>query len=265
MTIPFYQVDAFTDSLFGGNPAGVCLLKEWPGEWLMQQIAMENNLAETAFVVESLSGFEIRWFTPAVEVDLCGHATLAAAKVIFTQTGYFKDSIEFYSHRSGFLRVNRHDYLLTLDFPADEYSTVPVLEQLWMSFGRAPVEMLKGKTDYVFVYENQSIIENLKPDIREVMNIPNCRGVIVTAPGDKVDFVSRFFAPQVGIEEDPVTGSAHTTLTPYWASKLGKTELSALQLSPRGGQLQCALSGSRVLIAGEAQIYLKGELIIDPY
>ena len=260
MTIPFYQVDAFAETLFSGNPAGVCLLDSWPDDELMQNIAMENNLAETAFCVKTVTGYEIRWFTPTTEVDLCGHATLAAAKAIFRHEKLLVNELNFYSPCSGDLTVLRSEDMLTLNFPVDEFKPVPVTDALWKGIGLKPIEAWKGKTDYLFVYENETIVKNLSPNYTELKKIDDCRGVIVTAPGDTCDFVSRFFAPQVGIDEDPVTGSAHTTLTPYWANKLQKGELTARQISPRGGSLQCRLQGGRVFISGKAQVYLVGTL-----
>jgi PhzF family phenazine biosynthesis protein len=224
----------------------------------MQQIAMENNLAETAFFVRTGDRFEIRWFTPEIEVDLCGHATLASAFVIFNLEHYSRSIIEFTS-RSGLLRVSRNGDLLTLDFPADELVACAAPEGLLEGMGLRPLEIYKGKTDYMVIYSNAGQVANLKPDMHQISKIV-ARGIIATAPGDDVDFVSRFFAPQSGISEDPVTGSAHTTLTPYWANKLGRNELSARQLSKRGGRLQCRLAGNRVEISGQSQAYMTGEI-----
>lgn len=280
MSIRIYQLDAFTDQLFAGNPAAVCPLAEWLPDETMQQIAAENNLAETAFYVrsEGENQFHIRWFTPTVEVDLCGHATLAASHVIFFEenSGVTGDKITLDS-RSGPLHVcrqqgNNGTEWLVLDFPADEAHKAnlqppALLASLAMSgSGSKPVEILKGKTDYMVVYETQSQIESLTPDFREMVTVP-ARGIIVTGPGDDCDFVSRFFGPQSGIDEDPVTGSAHTTLVPYWAEKLGKTELTARQVSRRGGYLKCKLNTTnpdqtRVDIAGQVKLYLKGEIEI---
>jgi PhzF family phenazine biosynthesis protein len=258
MKIRLFQIDAFTDKLFGGNPAAVCPLDHWLPDVLMQQIAMENNLAETAFFVRSGDRFEIRWFTPEIEVDLCGHATLASAFVIFTLEHYARPVVEFTS-KSGLLRVFKNGDLLTLDFPADEVVESPAPEGLLKGMGLRPLKIYKGKTDYMLIYSNAAQVANLKPDMQQISKIA-ARGIIATAPGDDVDFVSRFFAPQSGIPEDPVTGSAHTTLTPYWANKLGRSELSARQLSKRGGLLQCKLAGNRVEISGQAKAYLIGEI-----
>ena len=255
MKLRYHQIDAFTNELFHGNPAGVCPLAEWLPAETMQRIAMENNQAETAFYVKGPVRYHIRWFPPAVEVDLCGHATLAASHVIFLIDGTPGPVIEFDS-RSGVLAVRRDGDLLTLDFPADPPSLVTPPRDLIEALRAAPLEAFKGKTDYLLVYGSQGDIEKMAPDFGLLARTP-ARGVIVTAPGDSVDYVSRFFAPQVGINEDPVTGSAHTTLTPFWAARLGKTEMNARQLSKRGGALHCRLVGGRVLISGQARAYLQ--------
>jgi PhzF family phenazine biosynthesis protein len=256
MRIKFYQVDAFTDKLFGGNPAGVCPLEDWLPEEVMQNIAFENNLAETAFFVLNGTDYELKWFTPVSEVDLCGHATLASAHVLFEHLDYIKEKIVFHS-RSGELTVRKEDEKLVLNFPADIFKKVEAPEDLINGIGKKPIETYKGKTDYLFVYGSQKDIEEINPDFNLIMK-SKARGVIVTAKGDDVDFVSRFFAPEVGVNEDPVTGSAHTTLTPYWAGKLGKLELSAMQISKRRGKLNCRLIKDRVEIAGNAVTYLDG-------
>jgi PhzF family phenazine biosynthesis protein len=258
MKIRLFQIDAFTDKLFGGNPAAVCPLDHWLPDALMQQIAMENNLAETAFFVKTGDHFEIRWFTPEIEVDLCGHATLASAFVVFNFEHYAKSTIEFTS-RSGLLKVTKNGDFLTLDFPVDEFVECLAPDGLLEGMGLQPLEIYKGKTDYMLIYSKADQIANLKPDLLQISKIA-ARGIIATAPGDDVNFVSRFFAPQSGIPEDPVTGSAHTMLTPYWANKLGCSELSARQLSKRGGRLQCRLAGKRVEISGQAQAYMTGEI-----
>lgn len=259
MKIKIYQVDAFTDKLFGGNPAAVCILDNWLSDALMQSIGAENNLAETAFIVKNGAGYDIRWFTPAVEVDLCGHATLAAAHIVFTCLGHQSDEIVFYSHRSGILKVKKNTDLLTLDFPVDVYAGIEPPELLGQALGVLPRETYKGKTDYMAVLSSQQEVEELKPDLAKLALLGE-RGVIVTARGEQVDFVSRFFAPQSGIDEDPVTGSAHTTLTPYWAKILGKDELKAIQVSARRGYLTCRNLGDRVAISGYAVTYLIGEI-----
>jgi PhzF family phenazine biosynthesis protein len=260
MKIRIFQVDAFTENLFGGNPAAVCLLTEKLPDELMQKIAAENNLAETAFVTETGDSFSIRWCTPKVEVDLCGHATLASAHVIFNHLGYSQETIRFTS-RSGVLEVRKEKDLLILNFPADNLQKGCLPVSVTESLGMDPVEILKGKTDYMLVYENQLQIEELDPDFVGLCK-STARGIIVTAKGDESDFVSRFFAPQVGINEDPVTGSAHTTLIPYWSARLGKKEMTAIQLSERRGFLQCKDLGERVEIAGKAVTYLIGEIDI---
>lgn len=256
-----YQVDAFADKVFSGNPAAVCPLDRWLTDELMQKIAAENNLAETAFYVKQGDKFEIRWFTPAVEVDLCGHATLAAAYVLFNHENYNETSIEFWSPRSGTLTVSKNGNFLTLNFPTDDFKAVPLSDELRKCFDKKPVSAFKGKTDYLLIFENESAIRNIQPALNEISKLKG-RGVIVTAKGNEVDFVSRFFAPQAGIPEDPVTGSAHTTLTPYWAEQLGKNELTAIQLSQRKGHLKCRYLNDRVEISGQGKLYLTGEIHI---
>jgi PhzF family phenazine biosynthesis protein len=260
MTIKLYQVDAFTDRLFSGNPAAVCPLREWLPDDLMQKIAMENNLAETAFYVPKQEGYQIRWFTPSIEVALCGHATLAAAHVLFEHEKHQGDTVVFGS-QSGELGVSKRGDWLTLNFPADNLTPVPLSVELTAGFSVGPVEAFKGRSDYLLVYETEEQIRTLEPDFLKISQLP-VRGVIVTARGRQTDFVSRFFAPQSGISEDPVTGSAHTSLTPYWSAVLQRTELSALQLSARTGYLRCRLSGSRVEISGQARTFMIGEIIL---
>lgn len=261
--IKIFQVDAFTNQLFAGNPAAVCLLDQWLSDALMQSIANENNLAETAFLIPKGNDFEIRWFTPTTEVDLCGHATLASAYVIFNQLNYPDDVIQFYSPRSGLLSVSRSEQMLYLDFPTDTLELIYDKQKaIEACIGILPIEVYKGKTDYIAVIDGESQLVNLKPNLNEIAKLIG-RGLVVTAKGDTVDFVSRFFAPQSGIDEDPVTGSAHTSLLPIWAKKLGKTKLKANQLSKRGGQLICEFNNDRCLIGGEAKLYLIGEINID--
>ncbi len=262
MKYRIYQVDAFTDKIFNGNPAAVCPLDTWISDDLLQNIAMENNLAETAFFVKQDNGFQIRWFTPKTEVDLCGHATLAAAYVLFNYENYAGDEINFRSARSGTLTVAKHGESLTLNFPLDVYENIELSDDLKQCFDILPLAALKGKTDYLLVFESQSQIEKITPDLNRIAKL-DCRGVIITAKGDHADFVSRFFAPQCGIDEDPVTGSAHTTLTPYWSKRLNKSELTAIQLSERKGYLQCKLLEDRVEISGNAKLYLIGEIFVD--
>lgn len=262
--IKIYQVDAFSDKLFSGNPAAVCLLDEWPRAKLMQSVANENNLAETAFIVpKGNSGFEIRWFTPTVEVDLCGHATLASAFVLFNELKYSGKEINFHSQKSGVLKVSKHNDTLFLDFPTDEIAMSnlenTVIEKC---IGISPLEIYRGRTDYIAVVETQRQLQELQPNFDAISKL-EARGLIVTAKGDKVDFTSRFFAPQAGVFEDPVTGSAHTSLTPIWAKKLGKKKLTAWQISKRGGQLECELKGERCLIGGNARLYMVGEINME--
>jgi predicted PhzF superfamily epimerase YddE/YHI9 len=260
-TLPIYQVDAFTDKVFSGNPAAVCPLEQWLSEDIMQKIALENNLAETAFFVKNKNQYDIRWFTPTVEVDLCGHATLASAYVLFQVLGISDQEITFHSHRSGPLHVKREAEWLALNFPTDTIGSVPLNNQLEACFDICPCEAYRGKTDYLLVFDAEDDIRSLEPSLERISRL-DARGVIVTAPGDAVDFVSRFFGPAVGVPEDPVTGSAHTSLLPYWAQRLGKNELSARQLSTRGGEIRCKYLGDRVEIAGQGQLYLKGEIYL---
>jgi PhzF family phenazine biosynthesis protein len=255
-----YQVDAFTDELFKGNPAGVCPLAEWLSDDLMQNIALENNLAETAFFIRSATESRIRWFTPVVEVDLCGHATLATAHVIFTEIDPEASEIQFDS-RSGILRVQRDSDKLTLDFPADRITPAAAPGELLKAFPEPAIEVYRGRDDYMLVFATEDIVRKMKPDLGIIEKCSD-RGVIVTARGVKTDFVSRFFGPAAGVPEDPVTGSAHTTLAPYWGKILGKDVLTAYQASRRGGHLECRLSGERVFISGSAVTYLKGEIYL---
>ncbi|PVD54069.1 isomerase [Terrimonas sp.] len=262
MNIPIYQADAFTQKIFGGNPAAVCPLNEWLPDAVMQNIALENNLAETAFIVKENEGYHIRWFTPTVEVALCGHATLASAHVFFNHLGYSENEISFNS-KSGWLKVGKEkNGQLTLDFPADHFEIVADIPPAIAEGLKIEVsKVYKGKFDYMVVVDKQSTVENLQPDFKTLSTIKS-RGVLVTAPGNEVDFVSRGFFPQSGIDEDPVTGSAHTLLVPYWASVLKKNNMKAIQLSARKGHLDCVLAGDRVLMSGYAVTYLKGEIFI---
>jgi len=260
--IKIYQVDAFTDKLFSGNPAAVCILDAWLSDELMHAIGNENNLAETAFVVPNGQDFEIRWFTPTVEVDLCGHATLASAFVLFNILKYPNPVIKFHSLRNGYLSVEKKDTMLFLDFPTDKLEIITNEQQLAeieKCIGFKPMELYKGKTDYMALIDSENLLQNLQPDFAAVGKLP-ARGLIVTAKGEQVDFVSRFFGPQSGIDEDPVTGSAHTTLLPFWAKKLNKNKLTARQISKRGGVLTCELKDDRCIIGGEARLYLTGEI-----
>ncbi len=262
MTLPIYIVDAFTKQLFSGNPAAICPLSEWLEEELMQRIAMENNLSETAFFVEANNQFEIRWFTPTAEVDLCGHATLAASFVIFNMLKFEGDTIHFHSHQSGVLKVTKAGDSMSMNFPADVIEEIPFNPAFDQCFNSTPAKVFKGKSDLMFVFDNESQIRNMDLDFKEVEQLGG-RGVIVTAKGDEVDFVSRCFFPGVGVNEDPVTGSAHTTMIPYWSKVLHKKELTAQQISKRGGALLCEDQGDRVVIGGEATLYLVGEIHID--
>jgi PhzF family phenazine biosynthesis protein len=259
MNIPIYQADAFTDKLFGGNPAAVCPLGKWLDEELLQKIAAENNLSETAFFVKKGEGFELRWFTPKVEVDLCGHATLASAHVIFNHLGYDEKQITFNS-ASGELKVTTADGLITLDFPSAPPSPVETVPELTQGLGLKPKEVHKSR-DYLGLFDSEDDILSIKPDFN-ILEKLGAHGVIVTAQGKNSDFVSRFFAPAAGINEDPVTGSAHTTLIPFWAERLNKNVLHAYQLSKRGGELFCELLGERVKISGYAVTFLKGEIVL---
>lgn len=257
-----YQIDAFAEQVFSGNPAAVCPLEQWLSDELLQKIAMENNLAETAFYVKQGDQYQIRWFTPTVEVDLCGHATLAAAFVLFEHENYKESSIEFYSPESGQLTVSRKADLLTLNFPTDSMEPIELSREILNCFDLRPQLAFKGKTDYLLVFGREDEIRKLTPAFDAISKL-KARGVIVTAKGDQVDFVSRFFAPQAGINEDPVTGSAYTTLTPYWAKELKKTSLSSIQLSARKGFLQCEYLNDRVEISGKAKLYLTGEIYLE--
>lgn len=259
MKLPYYEVSAFTTNPFGGNPAGVCPLETWLPDPVLQGIAANNNLAETAFTVPRGRDFDLRWFTPTVEMDLCGHATLAAASVLFNERGLGGSEVRFHS-RSGMLVVSRSEDLLTLDFPSRPPTACAAPEALIGALSAKPREVLKAR-DYLAVFANEAEVLALKPDF-PLLRTLDCLGIIVTAPGNDRDFVSRFFAPGAGVDEDPVTGSAHCTLIPYWAERLGKTKLFARQVSARGGELFCEWTGERVQIGGRAVHYLRGEIHI---
>lgn len=261
MKIPIYQVDAFTSRLFSGNPAAVCVLDEWLDDARLQAVAAENNLSETAFILERDSGFQIRWFTPMTEVALCGHATLASAFVIFNCLEWPGNSIRFETLRSGVLSVTRNDDLLEMDFPSRPPSTQSAPQRLGDALNHSPLEVLGTTEDLLVVLEGELAVRELKPDFPLLKEIEQ-RATIVSAEGDQCDFVSRFFAPHVGIQEDPVTGSAHCVLTPYWAKRLHRRKLHALQVSTRGGELFCEDRGDRVAIAGRAVLYLEGTVTI---
>jgi PhzF family phenazine biosynthesis protein len=261
MNFKMYQVDAFTNKLFAGNPAAVCILgTEWLPDNTMLQIAAENNLAETAFVVGTGENYSIRWFTPAVEVDLCGHATLASAHVLFQHEGFTGEQVVFAS-RSGNLGVKKLQGVYRLDFPVDTVSPVQLTSDLLAGFDIEPIEAYRGKTDFLLVFKDEKEILEVRVDFSSVAKV-KARGIIITAPGTQHDFVSRFFGPQSGIDEDPVTGSAHTSLVPIWAQKLGRTEFKAAQLSKRGGELYCELVGERVYIKGSAKTFFEARVEI---
>ncbi len=256
MQIPIQQLAAFADAPFEGNPAAVCQLQAWLPDRLMQAIAAENNLSETAFTVRDRDGFNLRWFTPRCEVDLCGHATLAAAHVIFDQAP--EQTLVRFNTRSGVLLVDREEDRIRLNFPGQGMKPCPTPEGLAKALGTTPQHCLMGM-DLMAVFATEDCIASLKPDMTALASMPG-RGVIATAPGRSVDVVSRFFAPGIGIPEDPVTGSAHCSLAPYWAARLTKPRLEARQLSARGGHLRCEVLADRVLISGRVQPFLTGEL-----
>ena len=259
MKLQYFEVDAFASKPFHGNPAGICPLDRWLDEALMQNIAAENNLAETAFFVPRGDDYELRWFAPSVEIDLCGHATLASAFILFTELARKGDSVRFHS-KSGPLVVSRTGDTLTLDFPSRPPKPANIPEALIRGLGKKPVQILKAR-DYFALYETAEDVRTLNPNIALLGTLDE--KVIVTAPGDDCDFVSRFFAPTAGVPEDPVTGSAHCTLIPYWSARLGKTKMFARQLSKRGGELFCELAGDRVLIGGKAVLYSRGQIEIE--
>lgn len=261
MKIPFYQVDAFASKVFSGNPAGVCLLDEWIDDVLLQAIADENNLSETAFLVRAGDGYEIRWFTPTVEVALCGHATLASAHVVFNHLAWPSDTVTFQTRRSGPLTVSRRPDLLVMDFPALPPHPCPMPPGLPEALGARVESIFDSEEDHLAVLETEDQVRNLKPDIAALGRV-ECRGVIVTAPGTQCDFVSRFFGPRCGIPEDPVTGSAHCVLVPYWTGRTGRRQFHARQVSRRGGELFCENLGDRVSIAGKAVTYLEGMIVV---
>jgi PhzF family phenazine biosynthesis protein len=258
--LPIYQVDAFASRLFAGNPAAVCPLEEWLPAPTMQAIAAENNLAETAFYLPSSGDYELRWFTPATEVALCGHATLATAFVISTLTEPGRNMMRFHT-RSGPLEVTRQSDIFSLDLPARPAAPTEAPGDMSTILGAMPVSVLRSADDYVAVFAGEATIKGLMPDLVKLAKLP-AQGVIVTAPGRDVDFVSRYFAPAAGIAEDPVTGAAHCTLVPYWSQRLGKTTLQARQISARGGELSCRALGNRVMLSGRAVLYLEGRIHI---
>ena len=261
MKIPFFQVDAFSNTVFGGNPAAVCILNSWLDNDMLQKIAAENNLSETAFLVPKTSGScELKWFTPTIEMDLCGHATLASAFILFKY--YHKDkSVLNFKTASGALSVEKSGDLLYMNFPAwSPVETTPP-EILAEAIGVEPISVLESR-DLLAVFQDENTIQSMTPDFHKLKKITTHFGVIVSAPGKKADFVSRFFAPNAGVNEDPVTGSAHCTLIPYWAKRLNKSKLHAYQLSSRKGEVFCENSGDRVTIAGHSVLFAKGEIYI---
>jgi len=253
MALPYFHIDAFTGNMFGGNQAGVCVLADWLPTETLQRMAAEHAIAETAFLVHRDAYYELRWFTPGLEIDLCGHATLAAAHVLFNHLGLSGSLVKFQT-KSGLLAVHRDGELLTLDFPSRPPEPCPPPSALLEGLGAAPTFVGKSR-DYFAVFETEEQVRRVKPNM-PLLETLDALGVIITAPGKDSDFVSRFFAPKAGVPEDPVTGSAHCTLTPYWVERLGKSTLEARQLSPRGGQLRCEQRGERVFMGGRAVTYM---------
>lgn len=261
MKLKIYQVDAFTREVFRGNPAAVVPLDAWLPDETMQRIAAENNLAETAFFVRNGDVYDIRWFTPTVEIALCGHATVASAYVLFRIVGHDGDKISFRSHMSGDLFVERTDDLFVLDFPSypPKAYDAPRLGEI---LGREPLEISEADGYVVALFESEADVAAITPDFRSMKDL-DAHAVVITAKGETCDFVSRFFGPAVGVDEDPVTGSSHCRLIPYWSEKLGKTKLFARQISKRGGEIYCELIGDRVKIGGNAMLYMKGEIYVE--
>ena len=260
MKLRQFQVDAFASRSFEGNPAAVCPLREWLPDDVMRSIAVENNLSETAFFVPSDKGFHLRWFTPVAEVDFCGHATLGSAHVLFNELSYQGEAVVFET-RSGEMSVARDGELYVMNFPALPPQPCSPPEALAAGLGATPTEILAAE-DYLVVYDSEAVVQSLAPDFNRLCEL-DLRGVIATAPGDSKDFVSRFFGPKLQINEDPVTGSAHCELTPYWSKRLGKSVLRARQISRRGGDVLCEMAGERVLLKGGAVTFMVGEIIFD--
>jgi PhzF family phenazine biosynthesis protein len=258
MNLSIYQADAFAEELFRGNPAAVIPLNEWLPDKMMQNIALENNLSETAFFIPGDGCFHLRWFTPTTEVSLCGHATLATAHILFNHLGFKEDTIHFQTH-SGTLSVTREGNLLYLNFPVSSLKSFPTPQGLTKGFGLRPLEVMVGNGYLLAVYKNESEIRTINPDFQVLVKIPY-KGIIATAAGTRADFVSRFFAPLMGINEDPATGSAHTLLIPYWAHYLGKSVLLSHQISHRGGVLYCQMLDERVRIGGKAVTFMQGSI-----
>ena len=261
MSIPIYQIDAFTARAFAGNPAAVCPLDDWLGDATMQSIAAENNLSETAFIVATDAGYDLRWFTPAIEVDLCGHATLAAGYVVLNYLQPDLDNVAFETE-SGTLTVTREGDQLSMNFPSCAPEPMAQSDALGEALGRLPSELHRSR-DILAVYDDEASVRDLSPDFAKLAALDAGLGVIATAKGETVDFVSRFFAPKAGIPEDPVTGSAHCTLVPYWSERLGKSKLQARQISARGGELQCEQLGERVKISGYCALFLTGSISLS--
>ena len=260
MEFKIYQVDAFTNKLFGGNPAAVCPLKEWLTDELMQKIASENNLSETAYYVPKGEEFELKWFTPKAEINLCGHATLAASFVIFEIEKSKQPVLKFHT-RSGILSVSKSMKGYTMNFPADVFNKTNVTDEIIHAIGIKPSDVFLGRNILMVVLSSEEELINLVPDHQKIKQL-HPHGLIVTAKGKNSDFVSRCFFPNFGIDEDPVSGSAHTILTPYWAQRLKKNVLTARQLSQRKGELICKLENDRVAISGEAVLYMTGNILI---
>jgi len=259
--LPLYQVDAFASEVFTGNPAAVCLLDGWPADETMQAIAAENNLSETAFLVENGTGFDLRWYTPLVEVALCGHATLASAFVLFNCRGWAGDSVAFRTRHSGTLTVTRRGDLYEMDFPARPVHGIDPPPGLAAALGVDGGRVYGSAEDVMVVLDSEKKVREIAPDMGLLGGV-DCRGVIVTALGESADFVSRFFGPRVGVPEDPVTGSAHCVLIPYWSGILNKEEVFALQVSKRGGEVHGRNCGERVLISGRAALYSEGVIFV---
>ncbi len=260
MKLTLYQIDAFAEKVFEGNPAAIIPLQTWLPDEIMQKIALENNLSETAFFIPVEAGFHIRWFTPVAEVDLCGHATLATAHVLFNHLNYTEKEISFQS-RSGMLKVKKEKDSIVLDFPASFLNEIEIPAKLKTAFNFQPKKYIQGRDALMLVFEKEEDIFNLQPDFQKIIQSKTLE-IIATARSEQYDFVSRFFAPLLGINEDPVTGSAHTMLIPFWAKELGKNEMIAKQVSARGGILHCKNLGERVEIGGKAETYFTGEITI---
>ncbi len=262
MSLPVFHIDAFTSKPFAGNPAAVCPLAAWLDDSLLQAVAAENNLSETAFLVPRGDGYELRWFTPRCEVKLCGHATLASAFVLLRVLGAKRDSVRFETRFSGALTVSLDGDLLAMDFPAlVPWTCGAPPTALVEGLGKLPATVVQIEDNYFAVYEREEDVRSIRPDFRLLEKL-HPAGVAITAPGENCDFVSRYFAPSYGLQEDPVTGSTHCSLAPYWAQRLGKTSLHARQVSERGGELWCEVRGERVILRGHAVLTLRGELLI---